>query len=161
MKELEIKSIIHEMQLDELCEEEKALILKAREVTYRSYAPYSQFKVGAALLLDNGEIVIGCNNENAVYPLGLCAERTAIFSAQAQFPNVPMCILAISARNSEDCFVSTPITPCGSCRQVILEQEQRYGRNIVILLDSKNAIMRISSAKDLLPLSFSQDSLTS
>ena len=98
MKNLKVKSVITECQFDELSKEEQHLVEKAIDATSRSYAPYSKFRVGAALLLENGTEIIGCNQENAAYPAGLCAERTAIFSAGAQYPDVPVKMLAIAAR---------------------------------------------------------------
>lgn len=159
MKDIEIKCLVRQMQFDELSDSDRKLVEMAREATYRSYAPYSKFCVGAALLLENGEIIVGCNNENAVYPLGLCAERTAIFAAQSQYPNVPLCTIAISARNSHGDFVSTPVPPCGSCRQVMIEQESRYNNNLRLLLDSAHGLIEVKSAKDLMPLSFSVENI--
>lgn len=102
------------------------LLLQAHEATQNSYVPYSKFHVGAAVRLANGVIIKGCNIENAAYPSGLCAERTTLFAAQAQYPDVPVEALAITAR-SEVTEVTEPVAPCGACRQVMVETEQRSG----------------------------------
>lgn len=102
------------------------LLVKAHEATRLSYVPYSKFHVGAAVRLANGAIVKGCNIENSAYPSGLCAERTALFAAQSQYPGVPIEALAITAC-SEHTEVVEPVAPCGACRQVMVEAEQRSG----------------------------------
>lgn len=139
--------------MEELSKKEQDLVQRAIDATANSYAKYSRFYVGAAVLLANGEVFIGANQENAAFPSGLCAERTAIFSAQANRPDQPIEMLAIAARNNKG-LLSNPITPCGSCRQVMLEIEDRYQRPIQILLYGAQGVYRISSVKDLLPLSF-------
>ena len=153
-KTIEIK--LQEWQYEELCESDRTLVDLAKEATFSSYAPYSKFSVGAALRLENGVVVKGCNNENAAYPVTLCAERTAIFSAQAQYPNVPIVELAVAARNVKGEFVVKPVSPCGSCRQVIAEQEYRYDRRIRILMVGEEGILVAESVKDLLPLGFEE-----
>ena len=158
-KQLTINYSMYE--LAELTPEDRELVERAMQMTEVSYAPYSNFHVGAALRLENGVIVGGCNQENAVYPAGLCAERVAVFSSQAQYPYTKILSLAISARNTEGEFVTTPVSPCGSCRQVILEQEMRYNQPIRILLVGQNGIFIFNSIKDLLPFAFSEESLGS
>ena len=158
-KQLTINYSMYE--LSELTPEDRELVDKAMQMTEASYAPYSNFHVGAALRLENGVIVGGCNQENAVYPAGLCAERVAVFSSQAQYPNTKILSLAISARNTEGEFVTVPVSPCGSCRQVILEQEMRFNQPIRILLVGQNGIFIFNSIKGLLPFAFSEDSLGS
>lgn len=153
-KTIEIK--LQEWQYEELCESDRTLVDLAKEATFSSYAPYSKFSVGAALRLENGDVVKGCNNENAAYPVTLCAERTAIFSAQAQYPNVPILELAVAARNVKGEFVVKPVSPCGSCRQVIAEQEYRYKRNIRVIMVGEEGILVAESVKDLLPLGFEE-----
>ena len=111
MKEVELKSVIQECQMKELTAEEQHLIELAIEATQRSYAPYSNFHVGAAVKLDNGIEVIGCNQENAAYPSGLCAERTALFSAGAQYPDMPVRMLAIAARGTNGELTYEPTGP--------------------------------------------------
>jgi len=153
MKDLTIKSIIKVCQYEELSNEDKELIEQSIEATKRSYAPYSKFSVGAAALLDNGITVTGTNQENAAYPSGLCAERTTLFYANSQYPDSAVKTLAIAARTERD-FIETPIPPCGACRQVILESENRYGNSIRILLYGKSCIYLVEGIGSLLPLSF-------
>ena len=158
MKNIELKINVQHMQLEELPEEEQQLVAAAIKATDNSNAKYSHFRVGAALLLADGSVVIGANQENAVFPLGLCAERTAVFAAQAQRPEMPMLKLAIAARN-EAGLVRNPVTPCGSCRQVILEMEERYGQPIRILLYGTEGVYAVNTVHDLLPLCFVDDSM--
>ena len=153
MKDLNIQTIIKVCQYDELSDQDKQLIDKAKEMTQHSYAPYSKFKVGAAALLANGAIVTGSNQENAAYPSGLCAERTTLFYANSQYPDQAVLTLAIAARTEQD-FIDNPIPPCGACRQVILETETRYKHPVRILLYGKTEIYLIKGIRDLLPLSF-------
>lgn len=140
-------------QLSELSEEEQTLIEKAKMATRNSYANYSHFNVGAACLLADGQIIIGANQENAAFPSGLCAERTAVFAAQANHPELSIKTLAIAAKN-ENGFLKDPISPCGACRQVILEIEDRYKQPVRILLYGTEGIYCFNSIKDLLPFSF-------
>ena len=144
--------------LEELSETEKTLVQKAIEATGTAYAKYSHFYVGAAALLENGQIVMGSNQENAAFPSSLCAERTAIFAAQANFPEQPIDMIAIAAKNDNG-LLKNPITPCGACRQVMLEIEDRYGRAVKVLLYGEKGIYRIASVKDLLPFSFVDDNM--
>ncbi|WP_029425785.1 cytidine deaminase [Bacteroides finegoldii] len=153
MKDLIITAVIKVYQYDELNEADQALVKTAKDVTARSYSPYSHFSVGAAALLGNGIVVTGTNQENAAYPSGLCAERTTLFYANSQYPDQPVVTLAIAARTEKD-FIDRPIPPCGACRQVILETEKRYGQPIRILLYGKECIYEIKNIGDLLPLSF-------
>lgn len=141
------------VQPDELTPTEQALVQKAIDATNNSYARYSNFHVGAACLLENGNVVIGANQENAAFPSGLCAERTAIFAAQANHPDQPITTLAIAARNVNG-LLKSPISPCGGCRQVVLEIEDRYQRPVRILLYGTEGIYVFESIKDLLPFSF-------
>lgn len=156
MEELILKSVIKVCQKEELTAEESHLIDMAVEATNRSYAPYSHFHVGAAVRLENGAEVIGCNQENAAYPSGLCAERTALFSAGAQYPDVPVTMLAIAARGTDGKLTEEPTGPCGSCRQVIIESETRTKHPIRILLYGKKHIYVLDGIKTLMPLSFSE-----
>ncbi|MDR0891632.1 MAG: cytidine deaminase [Mediterranea sp.] len=153
MRVLTITSIIHVYQFEELGADDKTLLQTAMEATRRSYSPYSRFAVGAAVLLADGTVVTGSNQENAAYPSGLCAERTTLFYANSQYPDQPVQTLAIAARTEEG-FVNDPIPPCGACRQVILETEKRYNQHIRILLYGLKGIYEIQSIGDLLPLSF-------
>ena len=158
MKEIDLHIKFRFVQIDELTEQDKQLINKAIEATNNSYAPYSKFNVGAALRLNNGTIMIGANQENAAFPVTLCAERTAIFAAQANYPDQPIQTLAIAARNQEG-LLKSPVTPCGSCRQVILEMEDRYKQPVRILLYGTEGVYIIDTVKDLLPLCFVDDSM--
>ena len=154
MKKVELKTFIRECQFEELSQAEQHLIEQAIEATNRSYAPYSKFSVGACLLLNNGVEVIGCNQENAAYPVGLCAERSAIFAAGAQYPDVPVRMIAIAARTPEGELQDEPVSPCGSCRQVLIETETRFSQEVRILLYGRNRIYVIDGIKQLMPLSF-------
>lgn len=156
MEERIIESKMQECRLEELSAEERHVVELAIEATERSYAPYSNFHVGAAVLLDNGVEIMGCNQENAAFPVGLCAERTAIFAAGAQYPDVPVNVLAIAARGTDGELVAEPVSPCGSCRQVMVETESRYGRELVILLYGRNRILRINGIRELMPLTFTE-----
>lgn len=158
MKQIDINIKIGVCQLEELSADEQALIKKAIEATKNSYSPYSHFSVGAALLLENGEMVIGANQENAAYPSGLCAERSAIFAAQSTRPDQPIKALAIAARNSGG-LMKQPIVPCGACRQVVLEIEDRYKKPVRILLYGTETVYVIDTVKDLLPLQFIGESM--
>lgn len=142
----------------ELSEEDAFLITQARIAAKTSYSPYSNFKVGAAVLLDNGNIIKGSNQENAAYPSGLCAERVCLFFTNANYPDNIVKTIAITAFNNNN-LLEDVITPCGACRQVILETENRYNSKCRILLDSKNKILEFQSIKDLLPFSFGEKSL--
>lgn len=156
MKEVELKTVIQECQMDELSAEDRQLVEQAIEATRRSYAPYSHFHVGAAVRLGNGEIVIGCNQENAAYPSGLCAERTALFAAGALYPDVPVRVLAVAARGTYGEMTEEPTGPCGSCRQVIIESETRAKHPIRILLYGRRCVYIIDGIRQLMPLTFSE-----
>ena len=158
MKTIDISIKIGFCQKEELSEADQHLIQRAVEATGNSYSPYSRFRVGAALLLANGTEVIGANQENAAFPSGLCAERSAIFAAQSVYPNQAVTTLAIAAAN-EYGSMRDPIVPCGACRQVILEIEDRYKQPIRILLYGTAGIYVINSVKDLLPLQFLGESM--
>jgi cytidine deaminase len=154
--EIAIDVIAHYSELTaieaELCE--AAILAKAN-----AYAIYSNFQVGSALLLDNGKIVSGSNQENAVYPLTLCAERVAIFAASHQYPNTKINKIAI-ATSFERETLAAPIFPCGSCRQVIREQEVRYDSPIeVLLIGHTNQVYRVWSVQEILPFSFDKTAL--
>ena len=153
MKEYTIQSVVRVYAWEELAEGDRLLIEEAKKATNGSYAPYSGFYVGAAARLGNGTIVIGSNQENVAYPSGLCAERTTLFAANAQYPDQPVVSLAITARN-KDGFLSQPITPCGACRQVISGVEQRYQHPIRILLYGLDGTHVIDSIEALLPIQF-------
>ena len=156
MRELPIKPQIWDAQTDELSEKERELVKKAIEATERSYAPYSRFSVGAALMLRNGEVIIGCNQENAAFPAGICAERAAIYSAGAQYPNEPVMMLAIAARNALGELQLEPVPPCGICRQVLLETETRFNQPVRLLLYGQSHVYIVDGVKELMPLSFTE-----
>lgn len=138
----------------ELPQDVQGLMSQAVEAREKSYSPYSQFRVGAAILLENGEVVTGSNQENASYPAGLCAERTAIFYAGAKYPETKIFKLAITAR-SENHTMEVPTPPCGSCRQAIAEYEVRQDQPIeIFFMGEKGKVVKASSISDLLPLIF-------
>ena len=153
MKEINLDAKIQFCQLEELTEDDQRLVNKSIEATRNSYAPYSKFYVGACLRTADGLEIIGANQENAAFPSGLCAERSAIFAAQSQHPESAIVALAIAARNEEG-LMATPVSPCGACRQVILEMEDRYQRDVKILLYGTEGIYVIPNVKTLLPLHF-------
>ncbi len=156
MKQLNLKSSITVAQLEELTPDERQLIELAIEGTRRSYAPYSHFHVGAALRLQNGVTFIGCNQENAAFPAGICAERSAIFAAGAQYPDQPVVMLAITARGTDGELVDEPASPCGTCRQVIIETETRFKHPVRILLYGRKHTYVMDGIKELMPLSFTE-----
>ena len=156
MKKLQLHSDITEYQLEELSSEEQTLVRMAIEATDRSYANYSHFHVGAALLLNNGEMMIGCNQENAAFPAGICAERTAIFSAGVKYPDTAVKTLAIAARDTTGELTADPVSPCGTCRQVMIETETRFAHPIRILLYGRNRIFVMNGIRHLMPLSFTE-----
>ncbi|VXA93918.1 Cytidine deaminase [Flavobacterium sp. 9AF] len=145
--------------LDELDTEDKKIMQKAIEARERAYAPYSNFGVGTAILLDNGEIVSGSNQENAAYPSGLCAERVAIFYAGANYPTSKVLKLFISA-SPKDRELEEPIPPCGACRQSIAEYEMKQDVDIEIyFMGSKGKVYHSNSLKNLLPFLFEKKHL--
>ena len=140
---------------------DRELLLKAREATLGAYAPYSGFRVGAALLLESGEVVIGSNQENASFPSGLCAERVAVFQKGARFPEGVIEVLAVVAL-SPGKDLKIPAAPCGNCRQSLLEYEYRQKSAIRILLQADNgSVYECPSVSALLPLGFDQSYLDS
>ncbi|MBP5380376.1 MAG: cytidine deaminase [Bacteroidaceae bacterium] len=159
MEKYKITSEVSVYQENELNEADRELIEAAKRATNQSYSPYSHFSVGAALRLKNGVVVTGSNQENASFPLGLCAERTAIFHAQHEYPDQPIAALAIAAC-SQGRFFSKPIPPCGACRQVMLEVEDRYKQPMRILLYATAGTHVVGSVKDILPFQFVGDSMT-
>ncbi|WP_046745184.1 cytidine deaminase [Kordia zhangzhouensis] len=155
MQEIKITTILTCYDhINELPQQTQKLMEHAVEARKNAYAPYSNFRVGAALLLANGEVVTGNNQENAAYPSGLCAERVAIFHAGAKYPGVQIKQIAITA--TSDLHVNkTPIPPCGACRQSIAEYEMRQDEAIEIyFMGGEGKIMKSNSLKDLLPLVF-------
>jgi cytidine deaminase len=154
-----MKDFIIVNTLDELDVESKDLVHKAEEILPYAYAPYSKFRVGAALLLDNGVIVTGTNQENAAYPAGMCAERVALFTMASQYPGVVVKKLAVVAK-AENTKDLSPATCCGSCRQVMLEFEQRQNKAFeVIMRNQDHQWVKAPSAESLLPFSFTKTSM--
>ena len=159
MKEKLITTRFHESEYQTLEEKEKTLIDLAVESSRSAYAPYSGYIVGASVLLDNGEIICGNNQENAAYPAGLCAERVAIYYAGAKFPEVRINMIAITARSS-NFEVNDLVSPCGSCRQAIAEYEIKQKHNIRLLLHHPdNHVVIAHSMSDLLPFMFKGEEL--
>ena len=154
MTNREIKIAYQEFDsLNELNQEDLLLAKAAIDATSRSYAPYSNFNVGAALMYADGEIIQGSNQENAAYPSGLCAERTALFYASSRRPDTPIISLAIAAaQNGKLCDI--PATPCGACRQVMAQYQTKSGRPMRVLLVGADKIWRFEKVDDLLPLIF-------
>ena len=158
VKKLEIKIEQYDTP-DELSADDKHLLNEAVKAVNGSYAPYSEFHVGASVLLENGVIVHGSNQENSAYPSGLCAERVALFYAKSKYPDVAVKAIAITAK-SDHFVVNKPITPCGSCRQVIAETESRQKEKIkVIMSGQKGTVLITEGVSSLLPLVFMEDSL--
>lgn len=160
MKEIKIESTLYVFDnVNELPNEALSLMQKAIEARAKAYAPYSNFYVGAALLLDNGEVVTGNNQENASYPSGLCAERTAIYYAGSQFPNSKIVRMAISAGSKKN-QTTKPIPPCGACRQAIAEYEIKQESPIEIyFMGETGAVAKSNSLANLLPLGFDKSVL--
>ena len=160
MKEININTTISVFNgINELPSEIQTLMNQAIETRKNAYAPYSKFRVGAAILLDNGKIVLGSNQENAAYPSGLCAERVAIFQAGAIYPNAKIVKLAITAASDTNPTLS-PIPPCGACRQSIAEYEFKQDTPIEIyFMGESGEIYKSNSINNLLPLSFDKTSL--
>ena len=136
---------------------DQLLLNKAKEMAKNAYAPYSKFKVGAAILLENGTIVTGNNQENAAYPSGTCAERTAVFYASAQYPTNKIKAIAVITDNVKQL---EPVTPCGSCRQALAEYEIKFREPIRVIMGSASGKVFVAkSVESLLPLMFNQDHL--
>ncbi len=144
--------------INELPDSDVNLIYAAREASKSAYSPYSGFNVGAAVLLQNGEIISGSNQENSAYPNGLCAERVALFYANSKFPESKVLAIAVSAKN-EHGLITESISPCGSCRQAFMETEIRFQQKIRIILDSTTKILVFDGTDNLLPFAFKPDSL--
>lgn len=155
MKEMNITVPVQVCGYDELDASDRALVDAARSATEGSYAPYSHFHVGAAILLSDGTIVQGANQENAAFSSGTCAERSALFYAASAHPATPMRKIAIAARTADGAFQALPISPCGACRQALLEYEHLYG-DMEVILYGADKIYRLPSVGSLLPLSFTE-----
>ncbi len=161
MKKIEvILSVMEYESEEELEQQDRNLVQHAIQAAKNAYAPYSGFRVGAAVLLDNGKIITGNNQENAAYPSGLCAERVALFAANAQYPDVPVKALAVVAFN-HDQMTDYAVAPCGACRQVMIETEMRFSQPIRVILVGKSNILVFKNVKELLPFSFTSKELKS
>lgn len=138
--------------MNSLSPEDRILLETACNETQKAYAPYSGFKVGSAVLLANGEVITGNNQENAAFPSGMCAERVALFYANARYPDTPVRAIAVAAycKNEYTDFIS----PCGACRQVMAEVEKRYGHSVRVLLYGKEYVLVLDRATELLPFCF-------
>ena len=155
MKKTIIKTIVEVYTSEkDLEKQEQKLLKSAKKALKKSYSPYSNFKVGAAILLANGKTISGANQENAAYPLCLCAERVAIAAADAVYPKIPILAMAITAKSPSQ-KIETPVAPCGACRQVISETEKKHKTSMRIILQGETGkVYVIASGNDLLPLSF-------
>ena len=154
MTSKEIRIVYNEYEsIDQLSPGDRELAQSAIEATKSSYAPYSHFNVGASVRLDNGKIIKGSNQENAAYPSGMCAERTALFYASASRPDKAMTAIAITAgQNGKLCEM--PATPCGACRQVMAQYQLKSGLPMMVLLIGAHSILKFEKVDDLLPFIF-------
>ncbi len=160
MKEIEFSFSLRVFEdIQELSEEDAALFATAKKALKDSYSPYSNFKVAATVLLRNGQVVSGTNQENAAFPVGICAEGTALSAASALYPEVGIKKIAITVKSGTH-VVNHPVAPCGICRQRILEYETRFNSKIeILLMGEEGQIYSIQSVKDILPLNFSKSDL--
>lgn len=159
MNEFEIKIKANRYNsIAELNEEERRLLEAANDATKTSYAPYSNFNVGAAVLLENGEIIKGSNQENSAYPSGLCAERVAVFYANAKYPNTAIKAIAVSS-SVNNILNSNEVYPCGACRQVLAESENRQQKKIKLIMGGTVSIVVLDSVSLMLPFAFDLDKM--
>jgi cytidine deaminase len=159
MRKKELQIFVYEYDtVLELPESDRELIFAAREAGKNAYAPYSKFHVGAALRLENGLLIKGNNQENADFTDGLCAERVALFYANANYPELKVEAMAVTASNNNG-LVKEPAQPCGSCRQAIVEAEARFNNPIRLILDGAKKIMVVENAESLLPFAFKPGAL--
>lgn len=158
MQELRIEFMKISRNSNSFTESERALFKKALDVCENAYAPYSNFHVGATLLLENKLFISGSNQENASFPCGICAERTALFAAKSNYPNLKIIKIAITTK-SRDFNNTNPVAPCGICRQVLLEYEIKQKSDIEVYLFNKEKVIKFNKAKDLLPFYFTEERL--
>lgn len=160
MKNIKIDtSVIVYDDISELSSEDKLIMDKAFEAKMSSYAPYSEFNVGAAILLDNNKIILGSNQENAAYPSGMCAERVAVWKAGSEYPNIKIKKIAITA-SSPNITVNKPVGPCGACRQSLLEYEVKQKSPFeIIFMGETGQVVKTESIVALLPFSFDKSFL--
>ncbi|MCS7005205.1 MAG: cytidine deaminase [Cytophagales bacterium] len=159
MQSITVSIAIQECFFEELPFQERELLQRAEQLTSNAYAPYSHFWVGCAILLENGTIIGGANQENAAYPSGLCAERTAFFHYGTFYSTIKIKAVAIAARRANQ-TIFLPISPCGACRQVMLEYENKQNHPIKLIMRTfHNKIHIVQSLSDLLPLKFDKNNL--
>lgn len=156
MRKADVIVPVTAVRYEELSEENRKLVDAARNAATRAYAPYSRFSVGAAIQLDNGVVVEGSNQENAAFPSGLCAERTAAFYAHSRYPEAKFQTIAISAISTDGQRLNAPIAPCGACRQALLEYEVLAGNPVKVILDGASELFILQSVRSLLPVAFSE-----
>ncbi len=156
MKEIDIVTPVVAKTYEELDSTDRALVEAAKAATAGSYSPYSHFAVGAAILLDNGVTVTGANQENAAYPSGTCAERSACYYAGANYPEARFERIAVAAVGPDGDPTASPTAPCGACRQALLEYEKRAGHNVPVLLAGSSEVYILPSVASLLPIAFSE-----
>lgn len=154
MDHIDFNLRVKRLSEDELTDVQRKAVVCAKAATRRSYSPYSHFRVGAAVVLDNGEVLTGANQENSAYPSGLCAERTTVFYTNSRYPENGIKLICIAASDELGNFTRRPISPCGGCRQVLVESEKRSGEPMQVLLYGTDCCYLIASARDLLPLAF-------
>lgn len=154
MRTIDISVPVRVLTREELTPDDLDLVRQAEQATYRSYAPYSRFHVGAAIRLYDGTVITGSNQENVAYPSGICAERTAAFYAHSTRPDTPFNTIAIAARSTDGAPTVNPTPPCGACRQVLLEYETLAGHPVRVLLAGATEIYELPSVSSLLPLTF-------
>ncbi|MEA3446846.1 MAG: cytidine deaminase [Bacteroidota bacterium] len=157
MKQEELHIHYQRYNYQEIPKNVNELLEHARDAIKRAYAPYSKFRVGAAVRLENGVIITGNNQENVAYPSGLCAERVALFYANAKYPDIPVVDLLIMAESGDNGITEQPVSPCGSCRQVLQETELRYNKDIRVMLAGKEEVWIFENGSQLLPLNFTDD----
>jgi cytidine deaminase len=159
MRTKELRIFVYEYNtVWDLPEADQQLVFTAREAAKNAYAPYSGFSVGAALLLSNGKVITGNNQENAAYPTSLCAERVALFYAHATFPGVAVKAIAVTASTANG-LINDPVKPCGSCRQALVETEVRFKSPVRIILDGNKKVQVFEGIDNLLPFAFKPESL--
>jgi cytidine deaminase len=158
MKELTLQTKLIACKQEELEPAMRQLVEKAKAMTQYAYCPYSHYHVGAAALLEDGQVVAGNNQENAAYPSGLCAERTTLFAANANNPDTPVVAIAVACYTNGH-FTKDAASPCGACRQVMVETEHRYKKPMKVLLYGEDMCYVFNRAADLLPLNFDADNL--
>lgn len=154
MKTIRLETEVKAYAYDELSDDDRRLVDEAKRMTATSYAPYSRFHVGAAIMMADGSVATGSNQENAAYPSGTCAERTAAYHASAVKPGVAMKKIAVAAWTGGR-FQGRPISPCGACRQALAEYEKLYGP-IEVLLYGEECVYVLPSVASLLPLTFTE-----